>query len=195
MKSTIESLGISEIDTATTGEDALSKMRQAAANEKPYSIVFIDMIMPIMDGWRLSAEINADKSINSSRLYLLVPEGQMGSEAKMKMLDWFNGYLYKPIKRNMLQNILFNIENDSIDLEVTDLEAVPETNIEETKHTLPKCKVLVAEDHPINQKLLKTFLEQLNCTVITASNGQEVVTQISNNMDTDIVFKIGRAHV
>ena len=46
----------------------------------------------------LVIEINNDTSINDTKLYLMIPKGQMGDKAKMKLLDWFNGYLYKPIQ-------------------------------------------------------------------------------------------------
>lgn len=201
MKSTLKSLGVKNIDTASTGEEALAKMHKAAQEDFPYTIAYIDMIMPVMDGWRLSAEINADKAINSTKLYLLVPEGQMRSEAKMKMLDWFNGYLYKPIKRNILSSMLLKDCEESIDLEIAESDSSnsfdlpvqngipPKVNlVSEIQKPTKICKILVAEDHPVNLNLLKTFLEQLNAEVITATNGQEVIDQIDANMSTDIVF-------
>jgi CheY-like chemotaxis protein len=166
-------------------------MRSAAEKNEPYKLVLIDMIMPGMDGWRLSAEINADHAINNAKLYLMVPEGQMGGDAKMKMLDWFNGYLYKPIKKAMLIEVLDQIKSDEpMDLEI--VEAVEEFVLleEEKEDVKPEYpfSVLVAEDHPINQKLLKTFLEQLNVSVFTADNGEEAVKQTVNHPEIQIIF-------
>ena len=50
------------------------------------------------------------------------------------------------------------------------------------------CIVLVAEDHPINQKLLKTFLTSFGCTVFTANNGREAVNQIAEHPEVELVF-------
>src|SRR5574344_584143 len=121
----LNGLGIKNIDTASTGVHALSMLIKAAKSGKPFTIAFIDMIMPVMDGWRLAAEINTNTIINNLRLYLVVPEGQMGGEAKMKMLDWFNGYLYKPVKHAQLVDILHEACTQPFDLEP--LEGEPAT--------------------------------------------------------------------
>lgn len=187
----LKTFGFKHIHAATSGQMALDMMRSGAEKNEPYKLVLIDMIMPGMDGWRLSAEINADHTINNAKLYLMVPEGQMGGDAKMKMLDWFNGYLYKPIKKNMLIEVLDQMRSDEpMDLEI--VEAVEEFVLleEEKEDVKPEYpfSVLVAEDHPINQKLLKTFLEQLNVSVFTADNGEEAVKQTVNHPEIQIIF-------
>lgn len=185
-----KSLGLTNIRMAASGEEALDMLRLAAKMKDPFKIAMIDMIMPVMDGWRVSSEINADREINSTLLYLIVPEGKMGGEAKMKMLDWFNGYLYKPIKRHLLAKILNDGQSNNLDLEVAKAEKnkneAPQAHADE-KPSFPST-VLVSDDHPINQKLLKTFLEQMDVTVFTASNGNEAVTQIEEHPEINLIF-------
>lgn len=193
LRKKLKNLGCTNIETATSGAEALEKLRHGIEINNPFIIAFIDMIMPTMDGWRLSAEINADRKINDTKLYLMVPEGQMGGDAKMKMLDWFNGYLYKPIKRSMLVSLLNESCDQPLDLEVVD----PETeNIPEQKQPqkvfsetiASNLTCLVAEDHPINQKLMQTFLQQFGATVITAADGQQAVDTIKENPNIDLIF-------
>ena len=43
------------------------------------------------------------------------------------------------------------------------------------KHELVDLRVLVVEDNPISQLILREQLEHLGCTVVTASNGQEAL--------------------
>ena len=186
----LNALGLSNIETANSGELALDMLKKASEEKSPYDVALIDMVMPVMDGWRLAAEINANREINDVKLYMLVPEGQMGSEAKMKMLDWFNGYIYKPIKNRLLIEILNSASTQNIDLETVEpVEVLPV--VEEKKQTPPDTydlTVLVAEDHPINQKLLKTFLTSFGCTVFTANNGREAVNQIAEHPEVELVF-------
>lgn len=186
----LNALGLSNIETANSGELALDMLRKASEEKSPYDVALIDMVMPVMDGWRLAAEINANREINDVKLYMLVPEGQMGSEAKMKMLDWFNGYIYKPIKNRLLIEILNSASTQNIDLETVEpVEVLPV--VEEKKQTPPDTydlTVLVVEDHPINQKLLKTFLTSFGCTVFTANNGREAVNQIAEHPEVELVF-------
>ena len=190
LKDKLASLGLTNVQSAVSGEEALSMLRSAAKEHNPFKIALIDMIMPVMDGWRVSAEINADRDINSTLLYLIVPEGKMGGEAKMKMLDWFNGYLYKPIKRHLLAKILNEGRADPLDLEVAKPEAQAAAEPPQPapeKKSFP-CKVLVSDDHPINQKLLKTFLEQMDVTVFSASNGNEAVARIKEHPEISLIF-------
>ena len=186
----LRSLGLTNVRSAASGEEALDTLRLAAKANDPFKIALIDMIMPVMDGWRVSSEINADREINSTLLYLIVPEGKMGGEAKMKMLDWFNGYLYKPIKRHLLAKILSEGRTNTLDLEVAKTEQKPVAATKPTEPTKPSfpCTVLVSDDHPINQKLLKTFLEQMDVTVFSASNGNEAVAQIKEHPEIKLIF-------
>jgi len=170
------------IDTASSGEQALAQMRNAAAQGNPYAVVFIDMIMPGMDGWYLATEINNDTSINNSKLYLIVPEGQMGGEAKMKMLDWFNGYLYKPIKFVMLKEVLLSLSATPLELEVV------EHVTSGSDFSARGLKILAAEDHPVNRKLIHTFLTQFGAEVFTAEDGEDAVNLIKKYPDIDLIF-------
>lgn len=188
----LASLGLTNVGAVGSGEEALAELRKASKEGNPYKIALIDMAMPGMDGWRVSSEINADRDINSTLLYLIVPEGKMGGEAKMKMLDWFNGYLYKPIKRHLLAKILSEGKTDPLDLEVAKPEAQTTAPRQEVAASQDKphfpCNVLVADDHPINQKLLRTFLEQMDVTVFSAGNGNEAVAQIKEHPEISIIF-------
>ncbi|MCQ2612435.1 MAG: response regulator [Treponemataceae bacterium] len=197
----LTALGAKNVDTVSNGTEALEKLRAAARDKSPYTLALIDMIMPVMDGWRLSSEINADRNINGTRLYMMVPEGQMGSEAKMRMLDWFNGYLYKPIKRHLLVDTINDGCKDALDLEVAKGEDIAaqkakevlsvnaakeaKTASEPEKYTFG---VLAAEDHPINQKLVKTFLNTFVTTVFTANNGAEAVQAVREHPEIRLIF-------
>jgi CheY-like chemotaxis protein len=48
-------------------------------------------------------------------------------------------------------------------------------------------RILVAEDEPINQKIIATLLQRLGCDVTVASNGKEAVDSFAAQ-DFDIIF-------
>ena len=50
------------------------------------------------------------------------------------------------------------------------------------------CKVLVAEDHPVNRKLIETFLRKFGATVYSAEDGEAAVKQIEQHPEIDLVF-------
>ncbi len=195
-------MGVHSVETADCGPTALKKIKAAKLSGHPFTIAFIDMIMPVWSGWRLAAEINNDADINNLRLYLMIPEGQLGGDAKMKLLNWFNGYLYKPIKRNSLLNTLVESFTQSMDLPHAENETPNFILSDETdKSEHKKCtkvfddsnvatgkNILVAEDHPVNQKIIETFLKHYGATVYLAENGQEAVEQIKKHPQTDMIF-------
>lgn len=101
---------------AEHGIMGLSMLRAAAHHGLPFDLAVVDLEMTGMDGWRFSSEVNADKAINATRLLLASPPGKMGAEAKMKLLNWIDGYVSKPIKRGELLQAVTNAIQNSIDL-------------------------------------------------------------------------------
>ncbi|HZK20120.1 MAG TPA: response regulator, partial [Treponemataceae bacterium] len=181
----LHTLGASNVDTAQGAEQALIMIKKQSRLKTPYDIVMVDMIMPKMDGWRFAATLHSDKNIRNTTLYLIIPEGQLGGEAKMKMLDWFNGYMYKPIKLKNLSNMLHTHFNTPIDLDLSPDELAENKKKTTGQHTP---KILVAEDHPVNRKLMATFLFQTQAIVYTATNGKEAVHDVLKNPDIDLIF-------
>lgn len=194
--------GYYQVSRAESGERALSLMQSSVQARAPFNIVLIDLVMPDMDGWRLAAEITRDPKINQAQLYLMVPEGMLGAEAKMKLLDWFNGYLYKPVKRRLLYDLLREHSQRSIDIEVVEeLEAEdddddmtsaptvqkPEEPVPVADNAAEGLTILVAEDHPVNRRLLVIFLEKAGARVIQAADGQEAVEKFPGQ-EVDLVF-------
>lgn len=193
--------GYYQVSRAQSGNQALSLMQSSFQARAPFTVVFIDMVMPEMDGWRLAAEITKNPDINRAQLYLMVPEGGLGAEAKMKLLDWFQGYLYKPVKRRLLYDLLREHSQASEDMDdVEELEAidddtfVPEPGPPAVNKPAPPANdaaagltILVAEDHPVNRRLLVIFLEKAGARVIQAADGQEAVEKIQQQ-PVDLVF-------
>ena len=185
------SFGLS-VDGVSSGEQALTAMRKAALEGRPYAACLVDQNMPGMDGWRLGAEVTADRSINATRLVLLAPEGAIGPDAKMKLLQWFNGYAAKPINPDELFDVLQRALGDEVDLapadEFSEEPAVsgprsfdigsPAPGEGETAAGDPRLlglRVLLAEDHVVNQELFAVLLRRLGCEAAVASDGEEAL--------------------
>ena len=164
-------------------------MREAVAQEKEFTLVLMDLGMPPMDGWRLAAEINSDPAINGSKLYLMIPEGQLGGEAKMKLLSWFNGYLYKPVMRKKLWDLLAQAFDQPLELpsvEKTEQKHTPQPQ-SQVAATLPS-PVIAVDDHPVNLKILTTFLSTLGVEAYGATSGQEALQLFQQHNRTKLVF-------
>jgi two-component system sensor histidine kinase/response regulator len=176
---------------AEDGCRALEMLHAAAAAGTPFQTAVIDLRMPDMDGWQLASEINADKSINSTRLILLTPAGLSGEEAKMKLLRWFNGYLGKPVKRGQLLELLFRVISSEIDLEAIEAETEEETaellEVAETVADRRLHRILAAEDHEVNRQLFRIILEKEGYSVDLAVDGKEALERVARNR-YDLIF-------
>ena len=53
----LNSIGLQNIQTSSNGEEAFLKMQYAEQLGNPFEIVFIDMIMPVVEGWHLASKI------------------------------------------------------------------------------------------------------------------------------------------
>lgn len=157
-------LGAGYAASANSGEEALQKLEAACDDGHEFNLVLIDMSMPVMDGWRLASAINANKRINGARLCLMVPEGQLGGEAKMKMLHWFNGYLYKPVKFNKLRELLQKAMDTPLELEEAEAQAGPAEDAPSANTGgSPRPSVLAVDDHPVNLAIMEKMLASLGC--------------------------------
>lgn len=183
----LNSIGLQNIQTSSNGEDAFLKMQYAEQLGNPFEIVFIDMIMPVVEGWHLASKIKNSPLLEKTKLYMLVPEGQMGREAKMKLLDWFAGYLYKPIRREKLDALLIDTNGEIPSAKM--LDVIEENkNLDKKNELIKGIKILVAEDHPVNREILVQFLKKFGATIFQAENGIQALNLISKNPEIQMIF-------
>ena len=185
------------VDEAQAGEEALLKMRRAAA-EDPFELVLVDLRMPGIDGWQLASEVISAPMLAGIKLILLTPEGLGSGEAKMKLLKWFHGYLSKPVKRRALLAEIFRVMTVEYEPELAELESVEELEpgeelegraVSSAAEQVPAggARLLVVEDHDVNRQLFKTILEKLGHTVMLAGDGLQAV-EAAEAEQFDLIF-------
>lgn len=195
LENKLKTIGLQNIQISQNGEDAYLKLQYAEQIDNPYDIVFIDKIMPVVEGWHLASNIKNNPKIKKTKLYMLVPEGQVGRDAKMKLLDWFAGYLYKPVRLEKLDQLL--IETNGSDSSIKLFEEINSINKNSENTTkkqteLPQIaegmKILVTDDHPVNRKILVEFLKKFGATVYEAENGEAAIKMIREHSEIQVVF-------
>ena len=195
LKNKLRQLGFTSVDVCSDCDKAIDIILKAERENSPYELSFINMLFKDgIDGWHLAFNIKNSRSLKFPMpLYLLAPEGQMHEEAKMKILDLFKGYLYKPIKTSPLVQLL---KSEFCELKklaaaeevIEELVPLAQTK-EKAENTVAEgLKILVAEDHPMNRRLLETFLRRFGADVYLAENGAEALDIILNNPEISMVF-------
>ena len=174
---------------SVSGRAALDFLNKTSS-EGPDKIdlIMIDKKMPGMDGWQLAAELNADPVYKKIKKILMTPVGKSGDEAKMKLLNWFDEYLNKPVKKWELYSAFYKALDIVVDIEPEKGDnAEAEQAIIKELLSANRKTVLLAEDYYVNQKLFKTILNNLNIDVDVANNGLEAAAAAADK-NYDLVF-------
>lgn len=195
LENKLKTIGLQNIQISQNGDDAYLKLQYAEQIDNPYDIVFIDKIMPVVEGWHLASNIKNNPKIKKTKLYMLVPEGQVGRDAKMKLLDWFAGYLYKPVRLEKLDQLLIETNGSDSSIKLfEEINSIKENSENTTKKQteIPQIaegmKILVTDDHPVNRKILVEFLKKFGAAVYEAENGEAAIKMIREHSEIQVVF-------
>ncbi|NNG02386.1 MAG: response regulator, partial [Desulfobacteraceae bacterium] len=173
-------------DAASTGEQALVELRQAAADGDPFDIALIDYRLSDTDGAALGNAIKQDPSLEFINLVLLISMGMNGDELSMNKTG-FTAYLTKPVKLSQFHCCLSEISGD---IEKNDCALTPKETASSADilAAYPQdIRILVAEDNSINQKVIRNILDNLGFDADIVANGREAVETLEKR-EYDIVF-------
>ncbi len=164
-----------EYMTASTPAQALSLLQESMGQGQAVDIAILNMEMPGMDGLVLARVIKADPRLASIRLVLLTSLGRRGDAAAAREVG-FSGYLTKPIRKSQLEECLRAVINQ-----------IPQEDTKQSFSRLPTrqslsegrershFRILVADDHRVNQQLAVLMLERLGHRADVVANGNEAV--------------------
>lgn len=153
--------------SASCAEDAL----QILARFKDIELIITDMDMPHQNGVDLAIQIR-----NRFQHKSIILLSSIGDQSKTKHLGLFITVLNKPVKYNQLI--------EAIHLGLNSMTSFPkhpvqrETKLEASFSNEFPLNILVAEDTPINQKLISMILNRLGYKPEFAKNGIEVVEMV-----------------
>lgn len=152
------------------GEMALSLIAQS----QPFDLAILDMQMPDMNGLTLASKIRQQPQGKTLPLIMLTSMGRQ--EIGKKELTDFAAFLNKPIKQSQLYNILRNVlGGKSVELKVIGYQGAGlSTSIPHLATEIP-LRILLAEDHLVNQKVALQILERMGYRADIACNGFEVL--------------------
>jgi hypothetical protein len=149
-----------EVASAGSGQQALQMLRNAVANEQPFSFVLIDLHMPVIDGLTLRERIQSDPLCGVVRTALMI-----GRQDRSVAERADAAFLLKPVRRNRLRELLS---------EAPKAPPVPEPFVPAPNVVN---RILVVDDNIISQRLVVRLLEQRGFEVDVAENGQEALAR------------------
>lgn len=169
LKKTLEKSGMKPL-MADSAREAMETLNSYRINQDTIPIALIDVMMPEIDGFKLTEMIRTDP--NHSKLKIIIMSSVNPVDACEKCAEFgVEAYLCKPLNyRDLLHTI-------AVTLSSPDSENNYSTRpVEEKERTpLKPLKILLVEDNPVNQKLAILILKKKGHSVVVANNGLDAL--------------------
>jgi len=171
-------------DQAEHCEDALSRMRDAAARSEPYDVALIEVEQPGMDGEQFGWTVRSDESLAKTLTMLMTTVGRRGDAARAKSLG-FSAYLVKPVEWAELYAALVEVVGNAR----AGAEAAAQLV---TRHTLAesrrrRLRILLVEDNAVNQLVAELALGRLGYSIDKASDASRAL-ELAEQHEYDVIL-------
>ncbi len=174
------------VEEAVSAEEAMKKLLDAVKENDPFKTALLDFCMPEMDGASLCRSIKLEPQLETLILVMLTSIGKRGDAEHYQNLG-FAAYLVKPIKQSLLLDCIRIVTGKSVsEWKVPSRQIVTQYVISEDhkRHV----RILLAEDHVVNQKIALRILEKkLGYHVDAVTNGKEAIESLKA-FDYDLVL-------
>ncbi len=175
------------VETVDAPELARDAILAAQNTGKPFDVAIIDHMMPGMDGVELAATIRADESISPIQLIL----SSSGIATSIQAQEWgFQATAPKPVSQRRLVKTLSQLLEDMparTEKPAPTIAPTPPVETVRTGDGRTRCRILLADDNPINLKLIQSALEDHPMTIDTVGDGREAVAA-ARSLPYDIIL-------
>ena len=170
-------------ELAADAESAMAALRRAADARDRFVAVIADCQMPVTDGFMLTRRIRQDKKLAGTRIVMLTSIGY-GEGRTRGAKAGVDAYLTKPVKHSDLLDALASV------LGVATRRRQPGQSAHQVARRPRRVLgILVAEDNPVNRKLVMTLLRKRRHKVTGVENGRLAIEAIrKENGRFDVVL-------
>jgi len=92
-----------EVDMAPDGQEAMNYLNKAKTDKTLPKLILLDLNMPVVDGWKVAAWLNADLDLRNIPLVVTSATKEHGEKAKALYAD---AYLVKPFSTDEILGIV-----------------------------------------------------------------------------------------
>jgi two-component system, sensor histidine kinase and response regulator len=157
------------VDTAQSGFQALELIdARAQSGQPPYQVIFMDWMMPGMDGWQTIQQVRQRPTGADAPVIIMVTAQGREMLAHRNKDDQarLNAFLVKPVTASMLFDAVAEAKSGR-----SNLRTRARSPADRAKR-LQGLRLLVVEDNVINQQVAQELLSAEGAVVELASNGQ-----------------------
>ena len=189
-------------DEASDAVTAMIRLREAAARNAGYALVFVDREMPGITGDLFAGLVRSEPDLASVRLVLMTALGSPTDAAQLARTG-FAAHITKPFHQQDLQQLLLDLvaartagsagaPDPGAGLAPAPSATLSAIPVSEAPVTAPavvapvsesaarRGRILVAEDNPINQMVALKMLAKLGYRAEAVANGQEALKALAS---------------
>jgi len=165
--------------SAVNGTSALSLLEGQLKTDDPFTTLVLDMQMPGMSGLEVARQLRTNDRFQALHIVMLTSLGPEAA-ASEGLPHWVEDVLVKPIKQSDLAAALPGLRVLRRSIPAPRQSAAPVPSVRTLRHT-QGLRLLVVEDHPLNQLVIKDLLDSLGYAFDLASNGVEALRALEQN--------------
>jgi PAS domain S-box-containing protein len=152
--------------------EALKTIRHAAAGNAPFKLALVDLHMPDIDGAELTELIRSMPEASDIKIIMMSSALRENYSKRALCVD---SYLMKPVKAPELLGVIRSIFGKAA-------LSQAESQNHRTFSSAHPARVLVAEDSPVNQELIRRLLGKWGHSVVIANNGKEAISLLAEEV-------------
>jgi len=164
------------------GAAAVEAVRRADAEGRPYDIVYMDCCMPGMNGNEAARQIRALGLALPPQLLMMAAYGR-DEAPETAAQHGIASVLLKPV----CPSLLFDATMNALGGAARPARAQAAANADTGLTPVQDARVLLVEDHPINQQVASELLQDAGLRVDVADNGRTALAMLEQ-ADYDLVF-------
>ena len=141
------------IESCLSGRECLNLIKSG----KEYDLIFVDIMMPEMDGIELFKLLKSDVNFNG-KIVALTADAVEGAKEKYINIG-FDGYIPKPINKKVLNDVIINVLNEKYETSKVEPKAITKSEeyLKENGIDIDKSLELLGDINTYND-LLKDFI-------------------------------------
>ncbi|MEO7192466.1 MAG: response regulator [Vicinamibacterales bacterium] len=157
------------VTLADSGEAALTAVRKAEDNNQPFQLVLLDFHMPELSGLDTATRLQQGHSVTASAAVVMMLSSSPQEWSALRQAEaGIAAALTKPVPQATLRRALLEALGAKAPVALGPSQPVTERQL----------RVLLAEDNPVNQRLVRAMLEKGGHIVHTVDNGQAAVDTV-----------------
>ncbi len=150
---------------------AFKALEGAQARGEPFGLVLLDCQMPEMDGFTVAERIRQNLSLTQPVMIMISSCTRKGDSVRARQVG-IAYHLNKPLKQSELRDAICRSLGAQTSVEC--LAPVAPTRVKVERSARP-LRILLGEDHVINQKLAVSLLQRRGHHVVIACDGRAVL--------------------